>query len=139
VLESANRVEQVGKQQQVDDESGVVLGRDGLLAQDLGEGEGAVEASWLVVTVRTTSTSGISGTGLKKCSPTNRSARLVAAAMAAMVRLEVLEAKMVWLGHIPSSSFHSPFLISRSSVTASMTMSQLRSEDISVVKSSRLR
>src|SRR2546425_83425 len=36
-----------------------------------------------VVTVRTTSTSGIRGTGLKKWSPTNRSARCVAAAMAA--------------------------------------------------------
>src|SRR2546427_11527577 len=47
-----------------------------------------------VVTARTTSTSGISGTGLKKCRPTKRSARLVAAAMAAMVRLEVLEAKI---------------------------------------------
>src|SRR5437667_385215 len=37
-----------------------------------------------VVTARTTSTSGISGTGLKKCRPTKRSARLVAAAMAAL-------------------------------------------------------
>src|SRR5207249_3526052 len=37
-----------------------------------------------VVTVRTTSTSGIRGTGLKKCRPANRSARLVAAAIAAI-------------------------------------------------------
>src|SRR2546427_6647762 len=34
-----------------------------------------------VVTARTTSTSGISGTGLKKCRPTKRSARLVGAAL----------------------------------------------------------
>src|SRR5213592_4233485 len=39
-----------------------------------------------VVTARTTSTSGISGTGLKKCRPTKRSARLVAAAMAAATK-----------------------------------------------------
>lgn len=53
------------------------------------------KVSGVVVTVRTTSTSCIRGTGLKKCSPTNRSARLVEAAMAAIVRLEVLEAKIV--------------------------------------------
>src|SRR5207247_486894 len=72
-----------------------------------------------VVTARTTSTSGISGTGLKKCRPTKRSARLVAAAMAAMVRLEVLEAKIVCCGQRASSSFHSAFLSSRSSLIGS--------------------
>ena len=46
--------------------------------------------------MRTTSTSGISGTGLKKCRPTKRSGRAGGrAAISAMVRLEVLEAKMV--------------------------------------------
>ena len=85
-----------------------------------------------MVTVRTTSTSCISGTGLKKCSPTNRSARVVALAMAAMVRLEVLLAKMVWAGQSASSCFQRPFLSSRSSVTASMTMSQSLSAATSV-------
>ena len=48
-----------------------------------------------VPTVRTTSTSGIRGTGLKKWRPTKRSRRRVTAAIAAMVRLEVFDAKMV--------------------------------------------
>src|SRR5712664_3383692 len=76
-----------------------------------------------VVTVRTTSTSGISGTGLKKCRPTNRSARLVAAAISAIVRLDVFEAKMVPGPHSPSSSLKSAFFSARSSVLASITIS----------------
>ncbi len=47
------------------------------------------------VTGRTTSTSGMSGTGLKKWRPTKRSGRLVAEAMAPMGRLEVFDAKIV--------------------------------------------
>ena len=43
-----------------------------------------------------------------------------AAAIAAIVRLEVFDAKIVWAGQSPSSSFHRMFLSSRSSVTASM-------------------
>src|SRR5882762_797898 len=92
-----------------------------------------------VVTVRTTSTRGISGTGLKKCNPTKRSPRFVAAAMAAIVRLEVLDAKMVAGPHRPSSSFQSVFLSSRSSVTASTTMSQAFKSAVAVVNRSRLR
>src|SRR5881397_3350570 len=92
-----------------------------------------------VVTVRTTSTSGISGTGLKKWSPTNRSARCVAAAMAAMVRLDVFDAKMVAGPHRASSSRHREFLSSRSSVTASTMMSQRCRSAVVVVKPSRLR
>src|SRR2546422_3870296 len=91
-----------------------------------------------VVTARTTSTSCISGTGLKKCRPTKRSARLVAAAMAAMVRLDVLEAKIVCGGQMASSSCHSAFLSSRSSVIASTTMSQPFRSVVAVVKVSRL-
>ena len=48
-----------------------------------------------VATLRTTSTSGIIGTGLKKWSPRNRSGRPVTVAIAMIERLEVLEAKMV--------------------------------------------
>ena len=76
-----------------------------------------------VVTVRTTSTSGISGTGLKKCRPTNRSARFVAPAISAIVRLEVFDAKIVPAPHRPSSSLNSAFLRARSSVIASITIS----------------
>src|SRR6266550_578689 len=67
----------------------------------------------------------MSGTGLKKCSPTKRSPRFVAAAIAAMVRLDVFEAKMAAGPHRPSSSFQRAFLSSRSSVTASTTMSHV--------------
>src|SRR5882762_6014696 len=91
-----------------------------------------------VVTVRTTSTSAISGTGLKKCRPTNRSARLVAAAISAIVRLEVFEAKMVPGPQSPSSSMKSTFLSARSSVIASITMSTLRRSATTVVDVSRL-
>src|SRR5256885_15325635 len=77
----------------------------GSLPGDLANAKARSNVSVDVVPVRTTSTSGISGTGLKKCRPTKRSARLVAAAMAATVRLDVLEAKIVAGGHRPSSSF----------------------------------
>ena len=76
--------------------------------------------SGLVRTLRTTSTSGISGTGLKKCSPITRSARAVAAANAAIVRLDVLEAKIVAGPTCGSSSRNSAVLSDRSSVIASM-------------------
>ena len=84
------------------------------------------KAASLVVTVFTTSTSFIRGTGLKKCSPTMRSGRAVAAAIAAIVRLDVFEAKMVCCGQSASSSFHIPFLMSRSSITASISRSDAR-------------
>ena len=66
--------------------------------------------SGLVVTARTTSTSGMSGTGLKKCRPTKRSGRPVAAAMSPMERLEVLEAKIVAGGQMASSARQSSVL-----------------------------
>src|SRR5713226_8271009 len=81
----------------------------------------------------------MSGTGLKKCSPTKRSPRFVAAAIAAMVRLEVFDAKMVAGPHKPSSSFHRAFLRSRSSVTASTTTSHGFRSAVAVVKCRRLR
>src|SRR5260370_29162827 len=81
----------------------------GLLASDVANARARGKVSSDVVTVRTTSTSGISGTGLKKCSPTKRSPRFVAAAMAAMVRLEVLEAKIVAGPHSPARSPNNGF------------------------------
>src|SRR5216110_696145 len=109
------------------------------LPSDLAKPKVRRNASSDVVTVRTTSTSGISGTGLKKCSPTKRSPRFVAAAIAAMVRLDVFEAKMVAGPHRPSSSFQRAFLSSRSSVTASTTMSHVFRSAVVVVKRRRLR
>src|SRR2546421_3852538 len=111
----------------------------GSLPRDLANAKARSNVSVDVVTVRTTSTSGISGTGLKKCRPTKRSARLVAAAMAATVRLDVLEAKIVAGGHRPSSSFHRAFLSSRSSVTASRTMSHPFRSAVVVVNRRRFR
>src|SRR2546422_5161193 len=111
----------------------------GSLPSDLANAKARWNVSAEVVTVRTTSTSGISGTGLKKCKPTKRSPRFVAAAIAAIVRLDVFEAKMVAGPHRPSSSFHRAFLRSRSSVTASTTMSQAFRSAVSVVNRRRLR
>src|SRR6266478_5571489 len=51
-----------------------------------------------VAIVRTTSTSFITGTGLKKCSPTNRCGRFVAVAISVIVSDEVLLAKIVDAG-----------------------------------------
>ena len=45
--------------------------------------------------IRTTSSSFITGTGLKKCSPPNRSGRLEVEAISEMGSEEVLEAKIV--------------------------------------------
>src|SRR5690349_23197550 len=49
------------------------------LPSDLAKAKARRNVSSDVVTVRTTSTSGMSGTGLKKCRPTNRSARFFGA------------------------------------------------------------
>src|SRR2546430_12693468 len=76
-----------------------------------------------VVTVRTTSTRGIRGTGLKKCRPTKRSARRVAAAIAAVVQLDLLDAQIVGGGHKPSSSFPRAIFKGPASGTASPTVS----------------
>jgi hypothetical protein len=45
---------------------------------------------------RTTSTSFINGTGLKKCRPTKRDGRFVVAAISVIEREDVFEAKIVW-------------------------------------------
>src|SRR2546429_6124491 len=80
------------------------LAATGSLRSDAANPKARLNVSSDVVTVRTTSTSAISGTGLKKCRPTKRSARFVAAAIAAMVRLDVFEAKIVPAPHRPSRS-----------------------------------
>jgi hypothetical protein len=60
-----------------------------------------------VAIVRTTSTSFITGTGLKKCSPTKRCCRFVAVEISVMVSEEVLLAKIVAAGHSASSAANS--------------------------------
>src|SRR3989454_7535550 len=115
------------------------LATTGSLPRDLANAKARRTVSSEVVTVRTTSTRGISGTGLKKCSPTKRSPRFVAAAIAAIVRLDVFDAKMVAGPHKPSSSFHKAFLRSRSSVTASTTTSHAFRSAVAVVKRKRLK
>src|SRR5437016_1208333 len=110
----------------------------GSLPREAANANARLNVSAEVVTVRTTSTSAISGTGLKKWSPTKRSARLVAPAISAIVRLDVLEAKIVPAPHSPSSSTKSTFLSARSSVIASITMSTLRMSATAVVNVSRL-
>src|SRR2546422_47881 len=115
------------------------LATTGSLPRDLANAKARRTVSSEVVMVRTTSTRGISGTGLKKCNPTKRSPRFVAAAIAAIVRLDVFDAKMVAGPHKPSSSFQRVFLSSRSSVTASTTTSHAFRSAVAVVKCKRLR
>jgi hypothetical protein len=88
----------------------------------------------LVFIARTTSTSFITGTGLKKCIPTKRSGRPVAAAISAIVRLEVFEAKIVSAEQIPSKSRNISDFTARSSTTASMMMEASARSLIDVVK-----
>src|SRR5881396_174639 len=104
----------------------------GSLPSDSANAKARRRVSSDVVTVRTTSTRGISGTGLKKCNPTKRSPRCVAAAIAATVRLDVFDAKMVAGPHRPSSSRQRVFLSSRSSVTASTTISHALEDRVAV-------
>ena len=71
------------------------------------------------------STSGMTGTGLKKCIPTNRARRSARTASARRwIAIElVFEAKSALGGAIASSECQRPCLTPRSSNTASMTMS----------------
>ncbi len=99
------------------------LATTGSLPSDFAKSNAERKTSSLVAMVRTTSTSCITGTGLKKCRPTTRSGRLVAAAMSTIVSELVLLAKIVSGPHSRSSSRKSSCFRSRSSVTASITMS----------------
>ena len=69
------------------------------------------------------STSGITGTGLKKCMPMKRSGRLVAAAIRVIGIDEVLLARMVVSRQMASSLLNSSRLASKFSVMASITRS----------------
>ena len=89
--------------------------------------------------VRTTSTSFISGTGLKKCSPINRSGRLVAVISSVMEMDEVFEAKMASFFTMPSSDAYIFFFSSTFSMMASIMMSQSARSCLLVVPLSRAR
>ena len=80
-----------------------------------------LNASSLVAIVRTTSTSSMTGTGLKKWRPTTRSGRPVAAAMSVIVREDVLEANMVSGPQRPSRAENNSFFAPISSTIASIT------------------
>ena len=75
----------------------------------------------LVSEPRITSTSFITGAGLKKCMPTTRSARFVAFAISVMLNDDVFDAKTTSGGQSRSSSAYSSLLMSIFSKTASIT------------------
>ena len=72
---------------------------------------------------RTISTSGSTGTGLKKCMPSTRSGFEVSAASFMIGTDEVLEARKSASGRISSSLRNSSRLVCSSSITASMAAS----------------
>ena len=85
---------------------------------------------------RTISTSGISGAGLKKCIPTTRSGRSVAAAISVTESAEVLVASTASGRQIRSSSAKSSRFGASSSTIASITRSQPARSARSVVRES---
>ena len=80
-----------------------------------------------------TSTSFITGAGLKKCIPITLSGLFVAEATSVIDKDDVLEAKIVDSLHIPSNSANILFLISIFSTAASITKSQSAARAKSVV------
>ena len=88
---------------------------------------------------RITSTSFITGTGLKKCIPTTFCGRPVAAAISVILNPEVFEARIVPLLQTASSFLYNSFLRSIFSTTASMTKSTPLKSSMLVVPLMRLR
>ena len=101
----------------------------------------AASVASVVAAPRISSTSGITGTGLKKCIPTKRSRRPgETAAARASIEIElVFEAKIAPAGARASSWRQSVRLTSTSSNTASTTRSASRTEDMSDVAATRAR
>src|SRR6476661_5519003 len=83
--------------------------------------------------VRTTSTSFINGTGLKKCRPTKRSGRLVEVSSSVIEIEDVFEAKIASFFTMPSSAAYIFFFSSTFSITASTMMSHPARSSILVV------
>src|SRR6266542_4304369 len=86
----------------------------------------AVVAVSAVSCPRTTSTSGMTGTGLKKCMPTTRSGCATTAARAVMEMLEVLDARMARGPSASEARRRRSRFAAWSSVTASIMMSASR-------------
>src|ERR1700733_185209 len=89
--------------------------------------------------VRTTSTNFITGTGLKKCSPTNRSGRFVAVEISVIVSDDVLLAKIAFGPHSVSSFANNSRFAGSCSMIASITRSQSFKSSIAVVPFNRPR
>ena len=89
--------------------------------------------------VRATSTSFISGTGLKKCIPMKRSGRLVEVKSSVTEMEEVLVAKMASFLTRPSIEAYIFFFSSTFSMMASITKSQSARSSFLVVPRSRAR
>ena len=85
----------------------------------------ASKVSSLVVFALITSTSFMTGTGFMKCIPTTLSGLPLASAKIPIGILEVFDAKIVLFSHISPKFEKRLFLISTSSMIASITISQL--------------
>src|SRR5256885_4689138 len=108
----------------------------GLPTARVPSGTGFTAASSLRI-VRTISTSFMSGTGLKKCTPSTCPGRLVAAAIAVTLHDDVLEARIVAGGQIRSSLAKVSFLSAWFSVIASTTRSAVLRSSSRVVPAMR--
>ena len=80
-------------------------------------------ASGLDFSPRITSTSGMRGTGLKKCIPQKLSGRFRAVASRVIEMVEVFEVRIALSGRRPSTSARTFFLMASFSTTASTTKS----------------
>ena len=96
-LQQADRLQEVRHEEPVHDEPRGVLGGDRRLAERLDERPGGLEGRVPVrIPCRMTSTSFITGAGLKKWSPRTCGGRFVAAANSVIVQDEVFDARMAW-------------------------------------------
>ncbi len=113
------------------------VARIGVLPRLLPKATALSKTSGSVRGERTTSTSFMSGTGLKKCSPTNRVGRFVVAAISVMESDDVLEAKIASFPQAASRAWKTSRFTAMFSVTTSMTRSHPASFARSVVPSRR--
>ncbi len=100
---------------------GVDVARTGCLPHEAAVAATVSAVASSVARPLTTSTSCISGTGLKKCMPTMRFGNRQPAASAVMDSDDVFDARIVVAGTIFSSSRSSERFSARSSTIASMT------------------
>src|SRR5713226_1864410 len=113
--------------------------RTGTLPSFFAKSKAASYTAGEVAIVFTTSTSFISGTGLKKCSPINLSGRRTAVKSSVIEIEEVFEAKIASFFTTSSSDAYIFFFSSTFSMMASMTMSQSARSSFFVVPFNRAR